>query len=60
MKDEPDIIDKVMRPFFTRRGDGTGLGLAIVQRILMQHGSKLSIDSEPGRGTRVTFQLPAG
>ncbi|HKJ08648.1 MAG TPA: ATP-binding protein [Gammaproteobacteria bacterium] len=55
-----DIIDKVMRPFFTRRGDGTGLGLAIVQRILMQHGSKLSIDSEPGHGTRVTFQLPAG
>lgn len=55
-----DIIDQVMRPFFTRRGDGTGLGLAIVQRILMQHGSKLSIESQPDVGTRVTFGLQAG
>lgn len=53
------IIDQVTQPFFTRRRDGSGLGLAIVQRILMQHGSKLWIDSQPGQGTRMCFRLTA-
>jgi len=53
------IVDHITRPFFTRRKGGSGLGLAIVQRILMQHGSKLWIDSQPGRGTRMRFHLAA-
>ncbi|HCA26394.1 MAG TPA: hypothetical protein DEP05_01890 [Betaproteobacteria bacterium] len=54
-----EIVDHITRPFFTRRKGGSGLGLAIVQRILMQHGGKLWIDSQPGQGTRMRFQLAA-
>jgi PAS domain S-box-containing protein len=52
------MLDKVTRPFVTDREDGTGLGLAMVARILEQHGSALDIDSRPGEGTRMSFELP--
>ena len=38
---------------------GTGLGLAIVKHIVNRHRGRLSIDSEPGRGSTFTIQLPA-
>jgi two-component system phosphate regulon sensor histidine kinase PhoR len=38
---------------------GTGLGLAIVKHIVNRHRGQLRIDSEPGRGTTVSFWLPA-
>ena len=37
---------------------GAGLGLAIVKSLVELHGGNLSLDSEPGRGTRVTVRLP--
>lgn len=46
-------------PFVSGRSHGTGLGLSIVQRILAGHGSALSIDSAPGRGTTVSFDVKA-
>ncbi len=39
---------------------GTGLGLSIVHSIVTQHGGAVSIDSAPGRGTKVTVLLPHG
>ncbi|MET0819068.1 MAG: PAS domain-containing sensor histidine kinase [Solirubrobacteraceae bacterium] len=38
---------------------GYGLGLAICQRLVDRHGGRIGVDSEPGRGTRVWFTLPA-
>ena len=38
--------------------EGTGLGLSITQKLLELHNSKLCIDSEEGKGTRVHFLLP--
>jgi signal transduction histidine kinase len=51
----------VCDPFFTTKppGEGTGLGLAITLGIARAHGGDLSIDSEVGKGTRVTLWLPA-
>jgi signal transduction histidine kinase len=47
------------KPFFTTKGDsGTGLGLAIVDRIIGRAGGKVRVDTEPGRGTKVTLYLP--
>ena len=62
----PDILPKVMDPFFTTKGEdkGTGLGLAICNRIINDHGGILQIRSsiEPhqcGTTVSVTFPLPS-
>jgi len=44
-------------PFFTTRPKGTGLGLAIAHEIIQVHGGHIEVESEVGRGTKVTFYL---
>ena len=44
-------------PFFTTRPKGTGLGLAIAHVIIQVHGGHIEVESEVGRGTKVTFYL---
>jgi two-component system, NtrC family, sensor kinase len=53
-------LDKVFSPFFTTKplGEGTGLGLAIVHGIVTSHGGEVHVDSEVGRGTRISLFLP--
>lgn len=54
------IIGKVFEPFVTSKppGAGTGLGLSLVYRIVNDHHGNISIDSERGKGTRVSIRLP--
>lgn len=54
------VIDKVLRPFFSNRREarGTGLGLAVVRTIVAEHGGTLALRSTPGQGTTVTIDLP--
>src|SRR5919206_1297856 len=56
-----DIRDKVLEPFFTTKevGKGSGLGLSQAYGFAIQSGGSLDIDSEAGKGTTVTFHLPA-
>ncbi len=49
--------DEVIKPFVTQRTDGTGLGLSVAQKILVDHGTELSIFSAAGQGTEVCFNL---
>jgi len=53
-----DVLGDVMEPFFTTRTKGTGLGLAIVKGIVERHGGEISLLSQVGVGTQVSFTLP--
>ena len=56
----PRIFERCYRTDASRNSSkgGSGLGLALCQRIAAAHGSALRIESEPGRGTRVSVTLP--
>ena len=53
-----EVRARIFTPYFTTKEGGTGLGLVIAQRIVEQHGGRLSVESSPGSGTRVEVLLP--
>lgn len=56
-----EVQRRAFDPFFTTRAaaGGTGLGLSSVQHFVKEHSGAITLESEPGRGTRIAIQLPA-
>ena len=54
----PEECERIFTPYYTSKQHGTGLGLAIVQSVVSDHGGRISVQSEPGRGTTFVIELP--
>jgi two-component system, NtrC family, nitrogen regulation sensor histidine kinase NtrY len=54
----PEECERLFTPYYTSKSHGTGLGLAIVQSVVSDHGGKISVQSQPGRGTTFLIELP--
>jgi signal transduction histidine kinase len=55
---DPAHLEHIFNPFFTTKPEGVGLGLAIVSKIVDQHGGKITVESELGKGSVFRIYLP--
>ena len=54
----PEECKRLFTPYYTSKAHGTGLGLAMVQSVVSDHGGRIGVRSEPGRGTTFVIELP--
>lgn len=55
---DAETMGRLFVPYFTTKAGGTGLGLPTARRIVLEHGGKLDVSSEVGRGTSFVITLP--
>lgn len=55
---DPARRDAIFRPYMTNKPGGTGLGLATARRIIEEHGGRVQLWSEVGKGSDFTIVLP--
>jgi len=51
-------LDQIFEPFFSTRPDHVGLGLTFVKRVMEEHGGKIRVESQKGKGTKMSLTLP--
>jgi signal transduction histidine kinase len=57
-----EVQPRIFDPFFTTKevGKGTGLGLTVAYAIVQEHGGRITLKSEPGKGASFYVELPVG
>ncbi|MCJ8208395.1 HAMP domain-containing histidine kinase [Mucilaginibacter sp. RS28] len=52
--------DRLFTPYYQAEGHkpGTGLGLYLCREIIIKQGGEITLESEPGKGTTITFSIP--
>jgi PAS domain S-box-containing protein len=53
-----ETCSRIFEPYYTTKADGTGLGLTTVYKIVKEFRGDISVNSEPGKGTVFTIQIP--
>jgi signal transduction histidine kinase len=55
---DPETLENVFVPFYSKKNTGTGLGLTIAKKIVEGHNGQIHVKSRPGLGTEVIIELP--
>jgi signal transduction histidine kinase len=55
---EPEVASRVFDAFYSTKPGGSGLGLPTTRKVVEAHGGSITLQSEPGQGTRFTLRLP--
>ncbi|MGE3457383.1 MAG: nitrogen regulation protein NR(II), partial [Kofleriaceae bacterium] len=54
----PHQLTHIFDPFFTTKSKGTGLGLATCHSLIAEHGGRIDVESELGKGTKMVVRIP--
>ncbi len=57
---KPEDINRILEPLYTTKSRGIGLGLAITRAIVEKHNGRITVSSEPGKGSCFTVNLLMG
>ncbi len=56
----PENMKKLFQPLFTTRARGIGMGLTVCKNLTEANGGRIEVESEQGKGTRLSIKLPVG
>lgn len=55
---DPETLSQIFTPYFTTKSGGSGLGLPTARRLVEEHGGRIDVHSEPGKGSDFVITLP--
>jgi two-component system sensor histidine kinase FlrB len=56
----PELLGRILEPYFSTQSGGTGLGLPIARRVVEEHGGVLTVRNRPSGGFEVAVTIPTG
>lgn len=55
---DAETLSQIFKPYFTTKSGGSGLGLPTTRRLIEEHGGRIAVSSEAGKGSDFTVFLP--